>query len=163
MNNIWIIILSAVVGGVITIITTYISGLVNSQKERKKWDSETAIKFIDYSLSRPDLAKKVARQFSIAVVVHLDADGNTICKYFLPAFCRFSIGRLDDHDISIPDDSHLSRDQGLFYYRAGKIYYKDTSPTNITLINGIKIHNEKKLKNGDNLIMGESRFKFEEL
>lgn len=113
-------------------------------------------------MTKPELAKKVSRQFSIAVVVHLDKDGTTICKYFLPAFCRFSVGRLEDHDICILDP-YLSRDHGLFYYSKGAIYYKDTSPTNKTLVNGKEIHKKRKLKSGDTLVMGETNFRYEEL
>jgi pSer/pThr/pTyr-binding forkhead associated (FHA) protein len=162
MDNIWTIIISAATGGFFTLVTTYISTLITTQKEKKKWESETAIKFIDYSLTSPELAKRVARQFSIAVIVHLDKDDRTICKYFLPAFCRFSVGRLEDNDISVLDE-YLSRDQGLFYYSSGKIYYKDTSPTNKTQINGTEIHKKAKLKSGDILIMGRTKLKFEEL
>ena len=162
MSSTWTIVISAITGGVITLATTYVSSLIASKREKDRWDSETAMKFIDYSLTRPDLAKKVARQFSIAVVVYIDSDGTTIAKYFLPAFCRFSVGRLEDHDISIPDP-YLSRDQGLFYYSKGKIYYKDTSPTNKTIVNGTAIEKQRKLKSGDILIMGKTHFKFEEL
>lgn len=162
-STIWTIVISAATGGVFTLLTTYITSIITSNKERKKWESETAIKFIDYSLSNPVLAKKVARQFSIAVIVHIDTDGSTIKKYFLPAFCRFSIGRHEDHDIYIEEDKYLSRDHGLFYYNGGKIFYKDTSPTNRTSVNGKELKCKKRLRSGDILILGYSTLKFEEL
>jgi pSer/pThr/pTyr-binding forkhead associated (FHA) protein len=162
MNNIWTIVISAATGGIFTLITGYITTAIAAKKESKKWESETAIKFIDYSLSNPELARKVARQFSIAVIVHLDEDGTTNRKYFLPAFCRFSIGRLGDHDICI-NDSYLSRDHGLFYYRKGRIIYKDTSPTNRSTVNGKEILKKRRLRNNDILVLGHSKFKFEEL
>lgn len=162
MENIVTILLSAATGGIFTLTTTYISTIITSKKERKKWESETAIKFIEYSLTNPNLATKVARQFSIAVLVHLDSDDRTIKKYFLPAFCRFSIGRHADHDICIADP-YLSRDQGLFYYREGKIFYKDTSPTNKTIVNGTTLHKKRQLKSGDYLLLGQTKIKFEEL
>lgn len=161
-DNIWTIIISAATGGIFTLITAYVTTLIASVKERKKWESETAIKFIDYSLTNPDLAKKVARQFSIAVIVHLTQDGTTIEKYFLPAFCRFSIGRHTDHDICLTD-RYVSRDHGLFYYRKGRIIYRDTSPTNKTYVNGKELRNKRKLKSGDNLMMGQTLLRFEEL
>jgi pSer/pThr/pTyr-binding forkhead associated (FHA) protein len=162
MNNIWTIVISAATGGIFTLITAYITTAISAKKERNKWESETAIKFIDYSISNPELAKKVARQFSIAVIVILDEDGTTNRKYFLPAFCRFSVGRLDDHDICI-DDSYLSRDHGLFYYKKGKIIYKDTSPTNRSTVNGKEILRSRRLKSGDILLLGHTNIKFEEL
>jgi len=162
MENIWTIIISAATGGIFTLFTTYISTLVSSRKERQKWESETAIKFIDYSLSNPDLARKISRQFSIAIIVHIDNDGSTNNKYFLPAFCRISIGRNDNHDICI-DDPYLSRDHGLFYYNNGKIIYKDTSSTNKTLINNKAITKRRKLKTGDYLLLGRTQFRFDKL
>lgn len=162
MDGIWTILISALIGVVATLITTYVSVVITSQKEKKRWESETAIKFIEYSLTNPEIAKKVSRQFSIAVVTHLDKDGTTNHKYFLPAFCRFSIGRLEDNDISVLDE-YLSRDHGLFYYNKGKIYYRDTSPTNKTLVNGKKIHKRRKLRSGDTLTMGKTNFRFDEL
>src|SRR5690606_11883422 len=124
----------AVIGGVFTLITTLLSAEIASRKERKSWENETAIRFIEYTLTNPEVAQKVARQFSIAVLIQLNSDNRTLKKFFLPAFCRFSIGRNKDHDICI-DDIFLSRDHGLFYYKGGNIYYKDTSALNPTIIN----------------------------
>ncbi|MGV8828231.1 MAG: FHA domain-containing protein [Breznakibacter sp.] len=162
MNNTWTIIVSAATGGIVTLITTYVSSIISFRKERKKWESETALKFIDYSLSNPILAKKVARQFSIAFIVHLNNEDRTESKYFLPAFCRFSVGRNEDNDICVNDQS-LSRDHGLFYYKNGRILYKDTYPTNKTWINGKVITKKHQLKSGDILKLGVTRLRYEEL
>src|SRR5690606_16999620 len=113
----------------------------------------------EYTLTNPEVAQKVARQFSIAVLIQLNSDNRTLKKFFLPAFCRFSIGRNKDHDICI-DDIFLSRDHGLFYYKGGNIYYKDTSALNPTIINGRKLKDSKRLSSGDQLHFGETRMKF---
>jgi len=162
MTNETTLLFVAIIGGLFTLITTLVSAEIASRKERKSWENETAIKFIEYSLTNPDVARKVARQFSIAVLVQLDNVDTTIDKFFLPAFCRFSIGRNEDHDICI-SDGYLSRDHGLFYYKEGNIFYKDTSALNPTLVNGKKINDTKKLINGDLLTFGKTKMKFVKL
>lgn len=159
MSNSFAIITVAIITGLFSLITATITSVIVNRKDRRNWKNETAIKFIEYSLTKPEIAKKVARQFSIAVLVQIDEDGSTLGKFFLPAFCRFTIGRSVDHDLTI-NDPYLSRDHGLFYYSKGKMYYKDTSALNATSVNGKKISESRRLKTGDILILGKTRMKF---
>ena len=55
------------------------------------------------------------------------------------------------------DSCVISRTHGIFYYRGGKFYYKDTNSRNGSWINSEKINadEEKVLKNGDNIKLGQ--------
>lgn len=162
MSNLFIIIVSAAIGGLITLITTYASSIFLERKEKRKWETETGLKYIELSLSHPELARKLSKQFAVALLVWVDDKGNTMDKYFLPAFCRYTVGRLEDNDICIADE-YLSRDHGLFIYDKGKIYYQDSATTNKTQINGSNVNHKVQLNDGDELIVGFSKLMYRKL
>ena len=68
-----------------------------------------------------------------------------------------SIGRTPDNTISFPDDSNISRNHAEIRERDGEYILTDLGSSNGTLVNGLPLKGAHKLKNGDFIILGNSK------
>ena len=68
-----------------------------------------------------------------------------------------TIGRTPDNTISFPDDSNISRNHVEIRERDGEYYLTDLGSSNGTLVNGLPLKGVHKLKNGDFIIIGNSK------
>lgn len=71
----------------------------------------------------------------------------------------FTIGRGEDADLSLSDDS-ISRIHSTIIYENGKLYITDMESKNGTYLNGKRIMKEE-MKNGDILRIGDTTIKVE--
>jgi len=72
---------------------------------------------------------------------------------------RLVIGRSEDSDVFLPD-SRLSRRHAEIEQRDTGCFVIDLGSTNGTFLNGVRVHGESRLHNGDTITVGESRLIF---
>lgn len=70
-----------------------------------------------------------------------------------------SIGRGRDNDIQIKNDSKVSRFHCRLFRRGGNFYIEDNKSSNGTLVNG-ELITERRLFGGEEIIIGETFFRF---
>lgn len=75
---------------------------------------------------------------------------------FIPSSPPVEIGRSEACDVII-DDEQISRKNTELSYRNGKIYVKNISKTNGTMLNGLMIEGERELHSGDTILIGDTR------
>lgn len=68
-----------------------------------------------------------------------------------------SIGRTPDNAISFPYDTNLSRKHVAIRETDGDYFITDLGSSNGTAVNGIQLEGERKLENGDVIILGSSK------
>lgn len=66
------------------------------------------------------------------------------------------IGRLASCDVSI-DDAQVSRQNTALIYQNNKLYVRNLSETNGTMLNGVALREVRELQSGDTLIMGDTK------
>lgn len=66
------------------------------------------------------------------------------------------IGRLSSCDVSI-DDAQVSRQNTALIYQNNKLYVRNLSETNGTMLNGIALRDVREIQPGDTLIMGDTK------
>jgi predicted component of type VI protein secretion system len=72
---------------------------------------------------------------------------------------KLTIGRGRDNDIQIKNDSKVSRFHCRLFKRAGNYYVEDNKSSNGTLVNG-ELITERRLFGGEEVIIGETFFRF---
>lgn len=68
------------------------------------------------------------------------------------------VGRASFCDLSL-EDSRLSRQHFALEHKEGEVYITDLQTTNGTFVNGVWIHNNHKLDNGDIIVAGSLKMK----
>jgi len=71
----------------------------------------------------------------------------------------FTIGRGRDNDLQIKNDSKVSRFHCKLYRRAANYYLEDNKSSNGTMVNG-ELISERRLFGGEELVIGETFFRF---
>lgn len=70
-----------------------------------------------------------------------------------------TIGRGRDNDIQIKNDSKVSRFHCKLFRRGANFYIEDNKSSNGTLVNG-ELITERRLFGGEEVIIGETYFRF---
>ena len=86
---------------------------------------------------------------------------NTLTQTFGIYKALTSIGRLDDNDIVLNDDT-ISRRQANIIYKDHLFFIQDLGSANTTRCNGKEISASTQLKHGDEVQFGELKLRFEE-
>jgi hypothetical protein len=73
---------------------------------------------------------------------------------------RMAIGKSDENDLVIANDSSVSRLHALLERTGRRWMIRDRDSTNGTLLNGARIFNEKLLRDDDDLHLGRTRIRF---
>jgi hypothetical protein len=160
--NLWTGLIGGLAGGAISLITSYVVARLNIRQQSRTWDSNFVIEYEKLMTENELAARRLARQFAIGLIIVRDSNDKTLGKFFIPYQCRVSIGRNPDNDIII-DDRIVSRDHGVFYYKRNKIYFSDLSPLNVTSLNGTQIKGATRIRNGDELLVGDTKLVFNKL
>jgi len=71
----------------------------------------------------------------------------------------FTIGRGRDNDLQIKNDSKVSRFHCKLYRRGANFYLEDNKSSNGTMVNG-ELISERRLFGGEELVIGETFFRF---
>ena len=71
----------------------------------------------------------------------------------------YTIGRSQDNDIQIKNDSKVSRHHCKLFRRSGHFYIEDQHSSNGTLVNG-ELISERRLYGGEEIKIGETNFRF---
>lgn len=74
---------------------------------------------------------------------------------------RATLGRADNCDLILNDDVEISSQHVLLQRLAGKLSARDLNSTNGTLVNGVPIHNDYPLRDGDLLLLGRTEMRIE--
>ena len=178
------IIISASVGGVVSVLAAYITSSFKMKSEIKSHEKDFALEFAKLTTENSDKTKEFKKQYMIGILtydkqyykkkenqplikelatgllIQRDFDGSVLEKYFIIPISNITIGRESDNDIVISNDYYISRKHGEFLTINKEIYYQDFLPTNKTLINNKTIEKLVELKSGDKIKFGESNFEF---
>ncbi len=73
-----------------------------------------------------------------------------------------TVGRGDDHDVSIDGDEFASTNHARFEPRRDGIWLHDLGSTNGTFVNGERIEAPRRLNGGDVVSVGGTELRFEE-
>lgn len=99
--------------------------------------------------------RKIKKQITIGMRVHLK-DGSI--ENLTPTIFRsLAIGRSDLSDLYF-EDENLSRRHFEISYKRGKLYIRDLNTTNGTYVNGMKLQTTRRLRSGDQINAGSTRF-----
>jgi len=79
----------------------------------------------------------------------------------IPLGNRTIIGRAENSHVRLADRS-LSRNHAEIQQRDGSSYLVDLGSTNGTFVNGVRLHRERALKDGDVIVLGEITMVFHE-
>ena len=71
------------------------------------------------------------------------------------------VGRNGECDVTLADDPFVSTKHARFFRNGDNWFVEDLGSTNGTMLNGVKISGEQKLKNGDSLMFGGTAARFE--
>lgn len=74
---------------------------------------------------------------------------------------RALLGRAGDCELTLEDDVEISGHHALLLRTASKLIIRDLNSTNGTLVNGVPIHNDYPLRNGDLLLLGRTELRIE--
>jgi Mg-chelatase subunit ChlD len=74
---------------------------------------------------------------------------------------RVTLGRAENCDLMLDDDVEISSQHVLLQRLAGKLIARDLNSTNGTLVNGVPIHNDYPLRDGDLLLLGRTEMRIE--
>ena len=73
-----------------------------------------------------------------------------------------TVGRADDHDVSIDGDEFASTNHARFEPRRDGVWLHDLGSTNGTFVNGERIDGPRRLNGGDIVSVGGTELRFEE-
>ncbi len=74
---------------------------------------------------------------------------------------RATIGRASNCDLVLDDDIEISGQHAMLLRVGDKLSIRDLNSTNGTLVNGVQIHNEYPLRNGDLILLGRTELRVE--
>lgn len=74
---------------------------------------------------------------------------------------RVTMGRAANCDLVLDDDVEISGQHAILRRVGGKLSIRDLNSTNGTLVNGVPIHNEYPLRNGDLILLGRTELRLE--
>ncbi len=81
-------------------------------------------------------------------------------RHFRLEMCeRMTLGRAAQCDLTLDDDVEISSQHALLQRLGGKLILRDLNSTNGTLVNGVPIHNDYPLRNGDLLLLGRTELR----
>jgi pSer/pThr/pTyr-binding forkhead associated (FHA) protein len=150
--------LSGAIGLCSGLITSYAAMRLRLREERARWNREFAVKFAEAKASSPPMAKNLAEQFAVGLLV-ISEPGKERRRVFISpagAIC----GRGPDCDLII-DDRSVSRMQARFLRREDGIYLEDLWSSGWTTVNDVRIVNSSvKLETGDVIGIGDARITF---
>jgi pSer/pThr/pTyr-binding forkhead associated (FHA) protein len=69
------------------------------------------------------------------------------------------IGRLPSCELCLGDDAEISAQHAVLRVVDNRLMVRDLRSTNGTLVNGVPIHNEYPLRNGDLLLLGRTELR----
>jgi pSer/pThr/pTyr-binding forkhead associated (FHA) protein len=154
------VLISGAVGAVTSAITAYLTSRLKITEEGRKWSRELSQKYAEALATNPDVALKIARQFGIALIVTspLDQDEYTPKgKYFLLPNARLLVGRSPNCDIQL-DDRLISLQQAAYSADSEHVYLENMMATHPTMVNGKPVNGRVRLRSGDLVTMGRTRF-----
>jgi pSer/pThr/pTyr-binding forkhead associated (FHA) protein len=149
------ILISSLTGILSGLITAYITTYLTIKQEKKKWDREFAMKFLEAKASGNKQAQDIAFQYAIAYPLAVEVSSGMAIgsprKIFIPQNCRLVVGRSEDNDIVI-DDVSVSRKHAMFTADDSDVWIEDLGTGN-----GVTLRREGKTERISKAIKLRSR------
>ncbi len=152
------IVVSAVVGIVVSTITAYITTRFKMRDEREQWQREFLEKYADVRSRDRDAAEHLAMQFAVGFLV-IDRPNGERNKVFIARGARLTIGRMEGKDIYI-SELPVSRDHALITSENSSVFIIDQGSREGTYLNGRRIAAKEKLGPGDVISVGNTTITF---
>ena len=154
------VLISGAVGAVTSAITAYFTSKLKVSEERQKWSRELSQRYAEALATNPGIAANMARQFGIALVVQRspyppDQDAQT--KFYLLPNSRLVVGRLPSSDIRLTDPQ-VSRNHAAFSADANTVYIETMGARHPVLVNGEAVTSRVRIRSGDQITIGTTRF-----
>jgi hypothetical protein len=154
------VLISGAVGAVTSAITAYFTSNLKVKEEREKWSRELAQRHAEALTTNPQLAANMARQFAIALLVirsRNPAGPRASGKFFLMPNTRQVVGRHADCEISLQDQA-MSLHHSAFSADSTDVYVETMGAPNPTMLNGEPVTGRVRLRSGDLVTIGVTRF-----
>lgn len=170
MDEIITILISTLAGLFAGLITAYITTHLKIKQEKKKWDREFAMKYLEAKSSGKNYAQEIASQYAVGYILVIEMQEGIAMssprKIFIPHNCRLIAGRGEDNDIVI-DDQAVSRKHIMFTAEEKEVWVEDLATTMgiylITQGKKQKITGAHKLQVGDLVEIGNHCMEFRHL
>jgi hypothetical protein len=153
------ILVSAIVGGIVSVITAYFTTLLRMREDRTKWHREFLLKYAQtVSVDRQALAEQFAAGYLI--VEHPDGDRE---KVFIPLSGLLTLGRQAGGGVRLKD-SLTSRQTARIRSAGTSVLLENLGARAPTTINDVKSPAQScELHDADLIQIGKTRIRFHTL
>jgi pSer/pThr/pTyr-binding forkhead associated (FHA) protein len=156
------IIVSAIVAIITSAITAYITTRFRMREEKAKWNREFAIKYAEAQVTDNARAQRMATQIGIGVLIFEDPETSERQRVFVPPNCRLVVGKAPQSDIPVKEPM-MSKQHFAIVADEAKVYVEELGSPNGVFLNGELVKGSRRLKTGDVIHVGETKFSFHEL
>jgi Inner membrane component of T3SS, cytoplasmic domain len=152
------VLVSALVGGIVSIVTAYFTTLWKTREEHAKWRRDFVLRYAQATSSeRQDLAREISSGFVIVET----ADGKRD-KHFIPRDGRVTVGRGAGAVIRL-QDPRVSKLAACFFASDSSVLIEDMGSTRPPTVNGVAVATSQELRDGDLIGIGNARITFHRL
>ena len=171
MNDFNTVVVSALAGLFSGLVTAYITTNLKIKQEKRKWDREFAIKYLEAKSSGKSYkAQDLASQYALGYLLVVEAEEGLATasprKIFIPRNCRLLAGRGDDNDIHL-NNIDISRKHIMFTADENDVWVEDLATSIGVLITtnkeSRKLLGAHKLRVGDILKIGSYVIEYRDL
>lgn len=156
------VVISTIVSIASGAITAYITTRLKMSEERKKWEREITLKYVEAAAENRQSADTLARQFAVGfLIVH--QPGAERSKVFVPKGSRITIGRDAAQCQVVLHDPCVSGLSAMVESDGTSIFLLDLYPTNGIRLNGelARPGSRSRLESGDVVSIGNAQLTFQ--
>lgn len=139
----------------------FIVGLILVYKQRLTQGKNDSLELVAKPTAKdePIVEPKINNTISVRLTLVAGVDKGKVFQ--LNIADRSTLGRAAHCDLVLDDDVEISGQHAVLQQQAGKLIVRDLNSTNGTLINGVPIHNDYPLRQGDLLLLGRTELRIE--
>lgn len=147
----------------VSAVTAYITSILKTKEEAKKWYGEFKLKYAESIAKEPELANSLATQFAIGYLI-IPRSKTKRDKIFIPPGSRFIIGRDERCDIILKKNT-ISRRHCLILSNESSVSILDLTHHSTVYVNKKVVSSETpmKLKNKDTIDISDFKIRFYEI
>ncbi|OAI17623.1 hypothetical protein A1359_05890 [Methylomonas lenta] len=139
----------------------FIVGLVLVYRQRLMQSKDDSLHEVTDAITDKPVVELQAANTSVSVKLTVIAGVHKGQVFQLKIAERATLGRAESCDLMLDDDVEISSQHVLLQRLAGKLIARDLNSTNGTLVNGVPIHNDYPLRDGDLLLLGRTEMRIE--
>ncbi len=158
--QVWTIVISAIVGAVVSVITAYVTTRLRMREETAKWEREFPLNYAQTHADNPSAAQGMATQFAVGVLIVEREGEEGRDKVFVPPNCRIVAGRGVGNEIDTRD-LRTSRRHCAFSSHGASVFVEDLGAMNATFLDEELVTGRRQLSKGDVVRIGMVSIEFQ--